>query len=140
MDTSFFSHANWLAIAVSALAYFALGGLWYSALFGKTWIKAAGIDMNNPDARKGAGGIMVLTLILEFVICTALAVLISRMMLTGGVLSGIKLGLLTGVCFSAIVIYISYLYQKKPMVLTMIDGGYHILGNIIAAVILCSWP
>ncbi|MEO7923795.1 MAG: DUF1761 domain-containing protein [Chitinophagaceae bacterium] len=140
MDTSFLSHLNWLAIAVAAVAYFALGGLWYSALFGKIWIKATGIDMNRPDAKKGAGGIMALTLILEFVICFALAILAYRMVLQNGVMSGIKLGLLTGICFSAIVIMISYLYQGKPRVLTLIDAGYHIFGNIIAAVIICAWP
>jgi len=139
MDTSFFSHANWLAITVAAVAYFMIGGLWYSVLFGKAWIKSTGIDMSRPDAKKGAGGIMVMTFLLEFVICTGLAVLASRMMLVNGVLSGIKLGLLTGICFSAIVICISYLYQGKPKTLTLIDGGYHIVGNIVAAVILCIW-
>ena len=140
MDTSFFSHANWLAIAVAAIAYFMIGGLWYSVLFKKAWIKHTGIDMSRPDAKKGAGGIMAFTFILEFVICTALALLASRMLLTDGVLSGIKLGLVTGVCFCALVICISYMYQGKPKALTMIDGGYHIAGNIAAAVILCSWP
>ncbi|MBC7873824.1 MAG: DUF1761 domain-containing protein [Ferruginibacter sp.] len=140
MDTSFFSHANWLAIAVAAVAYFMVGGLWYSkVLFGKTWIKSTGIDMNKPGAKTGVGGVMAMTFILEFIICVALAMLVYRLALIGGVLSGIKLGLLTGVCFSAIVICISYLYQGKPRSLSFIDGGYHIVGNIVAAVILCVW-
>lgn len=139
MSTLFFSHANWLAIAVAAVAYFMIGGLWYSVLFGKAWIKASGIDMNRPDAKKGAGGIMVMTFLLEFVICTGLAMVAYKMMLTGGVMSGIKLGLLTGVCFSAIVIFISYLYQMKPKALSLIDGGYHIAGNVAASVIICIW-
>lgn len=139
MDTAFFSHANWLAIAVAAVAYFAVGGLWYSVLFGKLWIKSTGIDMNRPDAKKGAGGIMFMTFILEFIICIALAMIASRMMLTGGVISGIKLGLLTGTCFCAITIFISYLYQMKPKTLSMIDGGYHIVGNVVASVIICIW-
>jgi hypothetical protein len=140
MDTSFFSHANWLAIAVAAVAYFMVGGLWYSkVLFGNTWIKSTGIDMSKPGAKTGVGGVMAMTFILEFIICVALAMLVYRLALIGGVLSGIKLGLLTGVCFSAIVICISYLYQGKPRSLTFIDGGYHLVGNIVAAVILCVW-
>jgi Protein of unknown function (DUF1761) len=138
MDTSFLSNLNWLAILVAALAYFILGALWYSALFGKLWIKSTGVDMSRPDAKKGAGGIMVFTFLLEFVTCIGLAILVNRLMITG-VTSGIKWGLFTGVCFSAIGICISYLYQKKPTVLHLIDGGYHILGNIIAATILCIW-
>ncbi|MEQ1675803.1 MAG: DUF1761 domain-containing protein [Chitinophagaceae bacterium] len=140
MDTAFISHLNWLAIAVASVAYFMIGGLWYSkALFGSTWIKSTGIDMNRPDAKKGVGGVMLITFLLEFIICIALAILVYRLMLTGGIMSGVKLGLFTGVCFSAIVICISYLYQGKPKVLTLIDGGYHVVGNIVAAVILCLW-
>ncbi|HEV7780121.1 MAG TPA: DUF1761 domain-containing protein [Chitinophagaceae bacterium] len=140
MNTSeFLSHANWLAIAVAAIAYFALGGLWYSVLFGKAWIKVTGIDMNRPGAKKGVGGVMVFTFVMLFVTCTGLALIVHRTMPIDGVLSGLKLGALTGICFSAIGIGMSYLYQGKPKALTLIDGGYHVLGNIIAAVILCIW-
>jgi hypothetical protein len=52
-------------------------------------------------------------------------------------MSGLKLGLLTGICFSATTICISYLYQMKPKSLSMIDGGYHIAGQAIAGIILC---
>ncbi len=139
MDTSVFSHLNWLAIAVAAAAYFMLGALWYSVLFGKAWIKATGIDVNNPDAKKGAGALMFFTFILEFVICIGMAILVYRLGLWDGFMSGIKLGLLTGICFCSIVICISYMYQMKPKALSIIDSGYHLVGNIIAAVILCIW-
>ena len=139
MNTSYFADLNWLAIAVAAVAYFMLGALWYSLLFKNAWIKGSGVDMNNPDAKKGAGGIMFLTLLLEFVACVGLAILAYRMQLTGGVLSGAKLGLMTGVCFSAIAVTISYMYQMKPKSLSVIDSGYHIVGQMIAACIICIW-
>ncbi len=139
MDTSIFSELNWLAVLVAAVAYFMLGAIWYSkALFGNTWIASSGVDMNNPDARKGVGGIMAFTFLLEFITCIGLAILAYRMMLDGAI-SGIKLGLFTGICFSSIGIAISYLYQSKRMALTLIDGGYHILGNVLAAIIICIW-
>ncbi|HPG12256.1 MAG TPA: DUF1761 domain-containing protein [Chitinophagaceae bacterium] len=140
MDTSFFSHLNWLAVAVATVAYFMLGALWYSkALFANSWIKSTGVDMNNPDAKKGVGGIMLTTFILEFIICIGLGILVYRLNLVGGFMSGVKLGVLTGVCFSGTVIFISYMYQSKAKPLGFIDGGYHLVGNIIAAVILCLW-
>jgi len=140
MDTSYFSHFNWLAIAVAAVAYFLLGALWYSFLFKNTWIKGSGVNMNNPDAKKGAGGIMFFTLLLEFVTCVGLAILVTRLSLNGGVLSGIKLGLMTGVCFSAVAVTISFMYQMKPKSLWFVDSGYHIVGQIVAAIIICIWP
>jgi hypothetical protein len=140
MESYFFTGLNWLAIAVAAVAYFMLGAIWYSFLFKKTWIRASGVDMNNPDAKKGAAGIMVLTLVLEFVACIGLDILATRLLLIGGgVLSGAKLGLLTGVCFAAVAITISFMYQMKPKVLSVIDSGYHIVGNIVAAIIICLW-
>lgn len=139
MDTSMFSHINWLATAVAAVAYFLLGALWYSMLFAKQWIKGTGIDPNQPGAKSGSGAIMFMTLIFEFVICIGLALLVYRLNLSGNWMSGLKLGLLTGICFSAMTIAISYLYQKRNS-LSLIDGGYHLVGSIIAAIILCVWP
>jgi hypothetical protein len=138
MFTSLLSEINWLAVAVAAAAYFMLGALWYSVLFGKIWIKATGIDMSNPDAKKGAGGIMTFTFVLEFITCIGIG-MIAYMLSFKGMEHGIKLGLLTGVCFSAIGISISYLYQSKPLSLHLIDAGYHIVGNVIAAAVICMW-
>ena len=140
MDTSFLSNLNWLAILIAAIAYFMLGALWYSKLlFANTWIKSTGINTDDPEAKKGVGGIMAFTLLLEFVACIGLAILVHRLNLTLW-MSGLKLGLTTGICFAATSIYISYLYQMKPKVLGFIDGGYHLVGHIIAAIILCLWP
>lgn len=140
MGSSLFAELNWLAIAVAAIAYFMIGGLWYSKmLFAKMWIAGTGVNMNDPNAKKGAGGIMLFTFLLECIICIGLAILISRLGLIGGVMSGIKVGLFTGVFFSAIVISISYLYQSKPKTLHFIDAGYHIAGQVAASIILCIW-
>ncbi len=139
MDTSFIGSLNWPAVLVAAFAYFILGAIWYSKLlFASHWIASSGMDTNRTGSRKGVGGIMAFTFLLEFVVCAGLGILVYRLMLSG-FLSGLKLGLFTGVCFAAIGITISYLYQSKPQVLTLIDSGYHITGNILAAVILCVW-
>jgi hypothetical protein len=43
------------------------------------------------------------------------------------------------VCFALTSIAINMLYEKKPMGLFYINGGYQLLGNIIAAAIICGW-
>lgn len=138
MDTTILSNLNWLHVLVAALAYFVLGGVWYSALFQKKWIAYQNIDMNNPDGKKGVGVIMFFSFILMFLVTVGLAVLVSRMGLTSAQ-SGIKLGLFTGILFSACAVSIGYLYTKKPSGLHLIDGLYHVVGQVIAAVILCIW-
>jgi hypothetical protein len=138
MDTSFLSHLNWLHILVAAIAYFVLGAIWYSALFQKKWVAYHEVQMNAPDAKKGVAAIMIGSFIWMFIISFALAVLVYRLNLNNA-MSGIKLGLFTGLCFSAAAISITYLYLKKPAGLHLIDGLYHIAGQIIAAIILCVW-
>jgi hypothetical protein len=133
------SNLNWLHILVATIAYFIIGAIWYSFLFQKPWVRYQNIDMNNPEGKKGVGIIMFTSFIWTFITVTALAVLISKMSLDGGVLYAVKMGLLTGVCFSAIAISTTYLYLKKPLGLHLIDGGYHISGQIVAAIILVLW-
>jgi hypothetical protein len=139
MSSSIFSEINWLAVLVAAIAYFALGALWYSVLFGKQWVMHQKIDMNDPEVKKGTGAIMIGSFIIMLISCIGLAVLVQRLDLIGGLMSGIKLGLVTGICFSAAAISVTYLYIKKSSTLHFIDGLYHVIGQVIAAIILCLW-
>ncbi|MBP6287716.1 MAG: DUF1761 domain-containing protein [Ferruginibacter sp.] len=136
-----FDYLNWPAVAVAALAYFGLGALWYSkALFAKRWIADLKIDVNDPDAKKGMGMMFGGSLVMMFVQSLAIAIIAERLGIRGaGWMSGLKLGALTGCCFCAATVGVNYLYEKKPMSLFLINAGYAIVGNIIAAVIICSW-
>ena len=138
MDSGTFSNINWLHVLVAAIGYFALGAIWYSVLFGKKWVAYQNINMNDPDAKKGTGAIMFGSFILMLIATIGLAIIVNRLQLNH-FSSGVRWGLLTGVCFSATAISISYLYVKKPAGLHVIDGLYHIIGQIIAAVILSCW-
>lgn len=136
---SLFTDVNWLAVIVAALAYFALGALWYSkALFANRWLAATKVDAFNPDATKGMAALMFFSFLFMAITCVGLTILRSRLELEGW-MSGLKLGALTGLCFGIASISISYLYEKRPSELHLINGGYTLLGNIIAAIIICSW-
>ena len=136
-----FDYINWIAVLVGALGYFILGALWYSKLlFAKRWIAYNKIDMNDPNAKKGMGMMFGGSLVLMFISSLAIAILAGRLGLVGCWMSGLKLGALTGACFGAAGIGINYLYEKKPFGLFLINGLYQICGNIIAGVVICSWP
>lgn len=139
MNTSFLDYINWLAVFAGTLAYFFLGALWYSKiLFAPKWIIYTKVDVNNPDGKKGIGAIMLASFVLMFITSTGLAILRSKLELVGWE-NGIKLGLLTGLCFGVMAISVSYLYEKRPFGLHLINGGYTLAGNIIAALIICCW-
>ena len=136
-----FDYLNWGAIAIAALAYFALGALWYSpVLFVKKWIAYLKIDVNDPNAKKGMAVMFGGSLVMMIIQTMAIAILAERLGIRDdGWMSGLKLGALTGCCFCAATIGVNYLYEKKPLGLFLINAGYALAGNIIAGVIICSW-
>ena len=139
MNTDLFSDINWLAVLVAALAYFLLGAIWYSFLFKNAWIKASGVNVNDPNAKKGVAGIMVASFITIIVTSIGLALLITRIG-SGGWMSGLKIGLIAGICFCAMAICNSYLYEKRPLALQLINSFYNIVGCVLAGIIIAVWP
>ena len=138
MKADLFSQVNWLAVLVGALAYFFLGAIWYSALFRKAWIKATGVNANDPNARKGFAGILIASFITIVITSIGLALLITRVR-SGGWMTGCKIGLIAGICFSAATICNSYLYEKRPIALSTINSLYNIIGCVIAGIIIAIW-
>src|SRR5678815_2755918 len=105
MNPAIFSQINWLAVLVSTIAYFALGAIWYSFLFQKKWIVYTGVNASDPNAKKGMAAIMFTSFILMFICVFGLAFLITKFNLHTWMM-GVKIGLLTGVCFCAMAISI----------------------------------
>jgi Ca2+/Na+ antiporter len=138
MNIEILQHINWIAVLVAGLAYFFLGAIWYTALFGKKWQSYNSAHMQEDNAKKGAATIMVISFVLMLVCAFGLALIITRLNLSGWRV-GLKLGILTGICFAATAVHISYLYEKRPLGLHLINGLYNVAGNIVAAIIISCW-
>lgn len=135
-----FDYINWIAVIVAAVAYFALGALWYSKiLFAPKWLAYLKIDPNDPEAKKGMGMMFGGSLVMMLIQCLAIAILNERLGLIGGWMSGVKLGAFVGCCFCSTTVAINYLYEKKPLGLWLINAGYVVVGCVIAGIIICSW-
>jgi uncharacterized membrane protein YkgB len=140
MLQSFFQHANWLAILVSAIAFFALGSLWFSMLFGKTWqaeVEKHGIKIRDPKGSEIAMK-MIQTFVCNLIGALAIAILIYLTGLTGAI-NGAKLGLLCGAGFAVTAIITSSVWESRPLKLVAIDFGYPLVGLIICGIILTIW-
>ena len=134
------SDVNWLAVFIATLAYFLLGAVWYSkALFGTRWATLVKLDMNDPNLRKGMVQLMVTSFVFMLIACIGLGILVARINPLPEFMGGVKLGLLVGICFAATSVCISFIYEKKPVALWLIDSGYHIVGLTVAAIIITLW-
>lgn len=116
--------ALWPVLA-GALAFFVVGAIWYTVLFGKAWQKAAGFT--DEDLQSGNMAIMFgLTFLFEVLIAMVLWHLIARTGAAPHVVMMMSVGLAVGVMAPAI--GINYIYQRKSLALFAIDVGHFVAG------------
>ncbi len=129
-------HLNWPVVLGATLAYYAIGALWYTVLFGKYWAKHNNANMAD---RSGFVTSMVIGFVLNFVICATAGLLInaihgckmwdcffirSYVIIAGFVVGFVGIGLN---------------YQKKPWGIWLVDIGYHLIALLAACFILAKW-
>ena len=137
----FFSAVNYLAVFVAALAYFILGALWYSTLFGKIWAKGIeemGIKITRPD--KGQMGIMMAKSFVANLLCAFSLAFLIKAIGGGNAMFGIKLGIVCGCGLTLASQMMVANWQNTKTIVMLIDAGYQILGITISCVIISLWP
>jgi hypothetical protein len=135
-----YPYINIWAVLLSAIAFWALGALWYSpVLFGKRWQKEVGLkdeDISNTNMAMVFGTSFLLML---FMVWALNFVINSHKAEDVSLFTGLHYGLFTGFFFSMLTMGINYLYQRRSIVLWLIDGIYVLLGLGIAGMILGAW-
>jgi uncharacterized protein DUF1761 len=131
---------NWLAVIVAGIAYFVLGAIWFMpATFGKAWQRSMGWEMP-ADQRPGAAFYVG-----PLITCLAAAIAVGMLGKASGSDSfgeGIVLGLVTGVGISGAVLFVTGVFDPKkpePMTWFAVTAGYHLVGLLIASVIVSVW-
>ena len=117
-----------LAVLVAALAGFAVGAAWYIGL-SKPWIAASGIKLG-PDGKPEGGG-SVLPFVVSGVAMLVVAGFMRHIFAMSGIDTvgkGLMSGLGVGAFFITPWIAMDYAYAARTPKLTIIDGGYAILG------------
>jgi hypothetical protein len=131
---------NWLAVIVATVAYFALGGLWFSKLmFANAWQRAMGWEETEEESYGPEFYIG------PFVTCLLSTIGVGMLAVATGsdtLAEGLVLGLVVGVGVSAAVLFVTgYFDQRKPqpMVWVAVTAGYHLVGLLAASAILSTW-
>jgi hypothetical protein len=126
---------NLLAILVSAISGFAIGGLWYGPILGAAWMSASGMTADRIAAvNKGLtyGCVFVLNVVAAF----SLAMFIGpRRTLQFGLFAGF----MTGATFVSTALGVIYLFEQKPLRLWLINAGYQTLNFTIMGAVIGAW-
>ena len=124
---------NWFAIALCAVSSLVLGGIWYSPLlFARKWQEAAGLS--DEAAKSGNMAVIFsLTLVLSFIAAAVFAMFLGPKFGLGPAAAA---GFSAGLCWVAASYGISYLFERRPLALWLINGGYHTVQFTLFGVIL----
>ena len=125
-----------LSVIVAALAGFGVGAAWYMTL-AKPWMEASGVAMG-ADGRP-ANGSSPMPMVVGFLAMLLVAGMMRHSFAMAGIDSfgkGLLSGLGVGAFFVAPWLAMDYAYSMRDRRLTLIDGGYAILGcGVIGAVL-----
>ena len=125
-----------LAVIAAAVAGFAMGAVWYMTL-AKPWLRATGLPLDDAGkpVQKGSA--------LPFLVSAVTMILVSGMMRHVFFMSGISepveslvAGLGVGAFFITPWVAMNYAYAMRDPKLTIIDGGYSILGCGVIGLVL----
>ena len=140
MDFEALGGLNWLAVVVAALAYYALGAIWYMPFaFGRPWQRSIGWD----ETKEAGASTLTYVAPALFALVSAIATaLLANATGSTDVGSGLVLGLVVGIGFGlALTAYEAVFDPNKPgpWVWFAISGAYHLVGLVIVAVIVSAW-
>lgn len=127
-----FAGLNYLAVAVAAAAGFAVGALWYGALFSGAWLKALGKTMDDfkPSAKP-----FIVSAVMLLVMSWVLAGIIGHLgEIT--VYNGLISGALCWLGFVLTTTATNHAYQYSSPMLTLIDCGHYLVVLLVMGAII----
>ena len=128
---------NYLAVLVAALSGFAVGAVWYGPLFGRHWMRASGVQSDQPP-RINVPGVYAVTFALSLLAAMILAIVIHQMHVTG-VIAGARVSFLLWLGLILTVRITEALFNGTDMRLVTIDAGYRLVWAVLMGVILAVW-
>jgi hypothetical protein len=132
---------NWLAVVVAALAYFAVGAVWYAPpVFGNMWMGAGGTTREQAD--EGPGPAVYAVPLIGSVLSAIALGMLAAVSGTDTLSEGIVLGFVAAVGFALSISLVTATFEStkpNPMLWGAVNAGYHIVGTVIAGAIIGAW-
>jgi hypothetical protein len=134
---------NWIAIVVATFVYFALGAVMFAPFtpIGRAWVAASGYE-SPTSGTSSTNAFYIVPIVTSFVSVLTTA-LLAQATGTDTLTEGVTLGLLVGIGYAAVILLNTAAFEfAKPnrTLWGVIDATYHVIGLVIAAVILVLLP
>jgi hypothetical protein len=128
---------NYVAVVVSAVAYWILGAVWFAVLFGRRWMVLEGMTQQQAQSMSMAVPYAV-SFALDLLMAFVLAQLCSwRNATTAG--RGAAVGVLLWIGIVGPIVYTTYMYEMRSKELFAINEFYPLVGLCLMGVILGAW-
>ena len=128
---------NYLAVIVSAVAYWLLGAVWFGMVFSKPWMA---LEHVTEEQAKSMNPVLpyVVSFLLNVLIAFVLAqICIWRNADTAG--RGAAVGVLLWIGLIGPITYTTYMYEMRPKELFAINEFYPLAGLCLMGAILGAW-
>src|SRR5579863_4817908 len=131
-------HINIWAVLVAGIAYFAIGAIWYTFLFRKTWSKLMGFgklskkqtEQMRKEGSKNYFFVFLANLFTAY--CLLFSVLSGQSFFHNpGAMGGLAAGFWTWAGFIATTQLNSVFWDKKPWALYFINVGYYLVSFLV---------
>ncbi|MFG0257805.1 MAG: DUF1761 domain-containing protein [Phycisphaerales bacterium JB043] len=138
MDIQFGS-INWLAVIVTTIVMFVIGGAWYAGVFAKAWPELHGFSQSRLDAAQGRFALNMVAILAGDFVRALIVVLLIQSLRIEGLGGGLQVGLLVWIGFSLTYDVGWALSSSVPIKAFAIDSSYRLLCLLAAGAILASW-
>ncbi|MBX2796346.1 MAG: DUF1761 domain-containing protein [Myxococcales bacterium] len=130
------SSIDYMAVVVAAVSTFVVGGLWYSPLlFGDRWQALTGLSED--DLSEGMGRVFGGAFLLQLAMVLNLAAFIGP---DPGAGFAVFAAFAAGFGWVSLGMGVTYLFERRPLGLWLINGGYHMVAFTLMGAILGLWP
>ena len=128
---------NYLAVLVAAVVAFLLGFIWYRPLFGKIWMKLSGM----PDVKPKKKDMMLRSLggLASYIVMAYVLARIFDLINVVALSEGLWGGFLAWLGFVGTITFGSFLWEKKPFNLWLLNNVYNLISLLIMAWIFVVW-
>ncbi|MDD4975405.1 MAG: DUF1761 domain-containing protein [Bacteriovorax sp.] len=132
---------NYYAVVTCTLLYIVLGALWYTVIFGKSWMSLMEItlaQLKTTEVQERAKLGVVTSVVCYFLMALTLSCFIRY----GGAKTatdGLEIGMLCWFGFTFTTMLPNHLFSKKSISLAIINLGYPLVGMSLMGMILATW-